>query len=367
MNAATEADNVTMSAGYWLATIGTKNVIDGATPLVVDAIGNMQLDQASAFCFADMGCADGGSSMGLVRKAIERVRANAAHRQVNVLYTDQPRNNYNSLFAILHGIEDGPEPSYLNDYDGVFATASGSSFYRQLCPDSTLDLGFSSTAMHWLSRKPCDISDYVQAVGASGHELAEFQRQGHADWRTILLQRARELRPGGRLVLVNFCRDEEGRYLGHTSGVDMFGMFNTLWQEMVDDGSISGNEYSRMTLPQYYHDVEEFSAPLIDHSSPVYQAGLRLESIHTRVVDCPFRVDFEQHGDAARFACDYVPTLRSWTESTFTGGLDAFRPAAERAELVERFYQTYAARVAADPKGHGMDYVHAYVVIRKEA
>ena len=110
--------------------------------------------------------------------------------------------------------------------DGVYPLFSATSFHRQILPSGGLDLGFSATAMHWLSAKPCDISDHVQAVGASGAELAAFARQGNADWQAILLQRARELRPGGRLVLVNFCRDEEGRYLGRTGGVDMFGTFN---------------------------------------------------------------------------------------------------------------------------------------------
>jgi hypothetical protein len=161
----TEAENITMRAGYWLATIGTKNVIDGATSLVLDAISRMRLDVSAPFCIADMGCADGGSSMMLIRRCIERVREAAPARQVSVVYTDQPRNNYNALFGILHGLDEGPAPSYLNDFDDVFAMASGSSFYRQLLPDGTLELGFSSTAMHWLSQKPCDISGHVQAVG----------------------------------------------------------------------------------------------------------------------------------------------------------------------------------------------------------
>jgi hypothetical protein len=65
--------------------------------------------------------------------------------------------------------------------------------------------------MHWLSHKPCDITDHVHAVGASGAELAAFAEQGRRDWETILLQRAHELVSGGRLVLANCCQDEAGR------------------------------------------------------------------------------------------------------------------------------------------------------------
>lgn len=361
----TEAKNVSMRAGYWLATIGTKKVIDGATPLVLEAMSRMRLDLTEPFCIADMGCADGGSSMLLIRRCIEELREAAPSRQVAVIYTDQPSNNYNALFRILHGLEEGPAPSYLADFENVFAMASGTSFYRQLLPESTLDLGFSSTAMHWLSRKPCDISDHVQAVGASGDELAAFQRQGHADWRTILTHRARELRPGGCLVLVNFCRDEHGRHLGHTEGVDIFDTFNEIWLGLLEAGSVTRDEYVRMTMPQYYNDVEELSAPLLDTGSDVYCAGLRLESIKTRLVECPFKLDYRKHLDAHRFADAYLPTLQSWSESTFMSGLDQARTLDERQSLVEHFYDTYAARVIAEPEQHGMDYVHAYVVIRK--
>lgn len=365
MNTA-QPDNVSMRSGYWLATIGTKNVIDGATPLVVDALERMQLSRSDTFCLTDMGCADGGSSMSLVRACIEHVREQAPERQISIVYTDQPRNNYNALFGILHGIEEGPMPSYLDDFDNVFATASGSSFYRQMVPDNSVDLGFSSTAMHWLSRKPCDISGHVQAIGAKGDELTAFQRQGHSDWCTILEQRARELRPGGRLVLVNFCKDEQGRFLGNTEGVHMFDAFRDLWCQFADEGRISADEYQRMTLPQYYNSVEEFSAPLTDTASAAHQAGLRLESIETRVVECPFKADFLKHGDAEHFATNYVPTLRSWTESTFHGALDPARSAVERTRLIDAYYKTYTDNVRAQPDGHGMDYVHAYIVIRKE-
>jgi hypothetical protein len=362
-----QAGNVTMAEGYWLTTIGTKNVIEGAAPIVLEALDRMQLDPGVPFCFSDIGCADGGSSLTLVRDCIANVRKRSAEQQINVVYTDQPRNNYNALFEILHGLAEGPAPSYLEDIDGVFACAAGTSFYRQMVPDNSLNLGFSSTAMHWLSRKPCDISDHVQAIGASGKELAEFQRQAHADWRTILMHRARELRPGGALMLVNFCRDEAGHYLGNTEGVHMFNTFDTLWRSMVDAGDISAEEYLGMTLPQYYNDVDEFSAPLTDTSSPIHQAGLRLASIHTRVVECPFKTAFKEHGDAERFARSYVPTLRSWTESTFFGALDSKRPVQERRELIDEYYDRYRQQVHASPEGHGMDYVHAYMVINKES
>ena len=120
-----------------------------------------------------------------------------------------------------------------------------------------------------------------------------------------------------------------------------------------------------MTLPQYYNTLQEFSAPLLDSDDPVYQAGLRLEHIDTRIVRCPYAEDFARHGDAERFADSYIPTIRSWNESIFLNGLSQQRPLDERRQIIEDYYGSYHAMVRDNPKGHGMDYVHAYTVISK--
>ncbi|MFT7675652.1 MAG: hypothetical protein ACI845_004079 [Gammaproteobacteria bacterium] len=361
-----QSEGITMSGGglYSLATIGAKDVIDAATPLVTGAIAALGPDKLSAsFTMSDMGCADAGTSLTMVSAAIDQVHTINPECAFNVVYTDQPRNDFNALIMNIYGL--GPFETYLDGRGNIFPVVSGTSFYRQIVSEGSLDIGFSATAMHWLSQKPCDISDHVQAVGASGSELEQFKNQAKSDWQQILLHRARELKPGGKLILINFGRDEQGRYLGNTGGINMFDTFNNNWLKFVKEGRISDDEYKRMTLPQYYNSVEEFSAPLTDKDNPVYQAGLRLDSIETRVVECPFARSHEDHGDAQKFAKEYIPTIRSWNESIFFNGLSTDRPEQERREVIEDYYQTYQDLVAENPEGHGMDYVHAYTVISK--
>ena len=76
--------------------------------------------------------------------------------------------------------------------------------------------------MHYLDIKPGLIADHVHAVGATEAEKALYREQAASDWTAILLARARELVPGGRLVLANFCVDEHGHHLGSTGGVNVF-------------------------------------------------------------------------------------------------------------------------------------------------
>ena len=357
-----------MSGGcqYSLATVGAKHVIDAATSLVVEAIDSLPRSAfETVFTLSDMGTADAGTSLGMIDRAIEAVRERAPEAPITLVYSDQPRNDFNALITNVYGL--GPFETYLDRYPNLFPLVSGTTFYKQIVPDATLDIGFSATAMHWMSTKVCNISNHVQAVGAEGSELEAFRNQAHRDWRQILLHRAAELKPGGRLVLINFGRDDQGRYLGNTGGVNMFDTFNEIWLEFLQQHRIDRDEYENMTLPQYYNTVEEFSAPLLDRDDPVHRAGLRLEHIDTRIVKCPFAESFAEHGDAARFAEEYIPTIRSWNESIYFNALSPDRPLEERRQVIEDYYATYRDRVLENPAGHGMDSVHAYMVISKQA
>lgn len=353
-------------AGYYSrATIGAKHVMDNAVGLILDALDRQPpADDGSVFTMTDMGCADGGTSLDLVGRVLGDVRGRCPSRPIQMVYTDLPRNDFSQLFQIVHGLSD--MPTYADDIDDLYVYASGTSFHRQIVPEGTLDLGHSATASHYITAAPCPIEDHVHMVGAQGAVRQAWEDKGALDWSNFLTLRARELKPGGLLALFNFGIDEEGRYLGHTGGVSMFDTFNRLWRGMADEGLITHHEYRSTNFPQVYRTVEQFCAPLRDASSAVYQAGLRLEHVETRVVPCPFAEDFKRHGDAAGFAEAYIPTLRSWSEPVFAAGLSADRPAEERAGLVDLFYQRYQDLVAASPEGHGMDYVHCYMICRKE-
>ena len=361
----TDRDIAMKGGGYYsLATTGAKDVIDGATSLVLDAIAAMEIpDDGRLFTVADMGCADGGTSIGLVGSALQEIRRRALSRPIQMVYTDLPRNDFGQLFRVIHNQTD--IQSYVEEIPNLYIYASATSFHKAIFPPETLNLGFSATASHYISERPCQIPNHVHMVGAHGKERAAYEAQGRKDWEVMLRNRAAELVSGGRLALFNFGIDEEGRYLGNTGGENMFDTFNELWGELADEGVITLDEYAGTNFPQCYRTVEQFAAPLKDTESSVYRAGLRLEHLETRVVPCPYAKAFADHGDPEKFAREYIPTLRSWSESIFLSGLSADRPLAERQDIVERFYKAYEDRVREAPAGHGMDYVHIYLICSK--
>ena len=350
---------------YSTHTQGAKDAIDNARDVACEAIAAMDLEGSDEpFRVADYGAADGGTSIDLHRATISALRSRAPRRVVCITYTDLPRNDYSALFTTAHGGRPGVT-SYRDEHDDIFVYAAATSFFEPIFPPGTIDFGFSATAMHWLSALPCPVSDHIHMVGAHGDELETLRARARADWQDILLARASELTPGGRLLTVNLALADDGRHMGNTGGANMFDVMNRLWRALADDGTITDAEYRRTTIPQFYRTPAEFHAPLLDTAGPVHRAGLRLVHAQTRFTRCPYAARFAEDGDADHFAETYLPNTRTWSETVFVNALDETRPLAQRRAIVERYFANFADLVRSDPEPHAMDYIHECMVMEK--
>ena len=87
--------------------------------------------------------------------------------------------------------------SLLETFQNIYVTACGTDFYSQCLPPNYIDLGFSATAMHCLSEKPCNITDGLHHTMIQDEDERElFRLQAAKDWETILINRASEIKPG---------------------------------------------------------------------------------------------------------------------------------------------------------------------------
>ena len=358
--------DVSMKGGgyYSKNTQGAKHVIDQAGLHVLENLQRKLLPGAErCFSVVDYGAADGGTSLDLITNIVSLVRERSQEQEISITYTDLPHNDFSALLRMIHAEESGK--TYASKHSNIYVVCSGTSFYRQVVPTGTVDVGFSATAMHWLSSLPCSITDHIHAVGAFGNEWQMYCDCALRDWEEILMNRARELVPSGVLVLANFCIDENGHYLGNTGDVNMFDTFNFLWREMVDNGMITEKEYQATAFPQFYKTIDQFREPFDDSSSEVRTAGLTLDMIYTGTLKCPYRAEFNRVGDAVAFADAYVPTLRSWSETVFKRALNQSRPGEEQQQIVDYLYNSYNQLVRQEPHRHSMDYVHTYMVVTK--
>ena len=355
-----------IGSGYYSErTAGAKIAIDATQSLMEKAL--LEIPKLQVLRMADYGSADGGTSQELWGNLINFIRNKDDNRDIEILYTDLASNDFSTLFRTMQGMQGNPKLAFQNKFSNIFIHGCGTGFHQKLMSSNSLSLGFSATAMHYVSKKPCQIENHVHMVGASTDEKQKFKLQAEKDWELILLARADELVSGGRFICLNFGIDEKGNHLGNTGGHSMFDKFSYHWNSLRNQKIITDKEFINATFAQHYRNVSEFRKPFDDENSIVYKSGLRLKSCVTKITDCPYKINYENNKNsisANDYASNLIPTMRSWSETVFKTALNN-REEKDITQILDKFYGMYEQEVAKDPEGHAMDYVHIIMEIEK--
>jgi cyclopropane-fatty-acyl-phospholipid synthase len=323
--------------------------LSSALPLLEAAAGALPLDGAGPLAIVDYGSSEGRNSMRPIGAAIDALRArDTAGRPVQVVHTDLPSNDFASLFTML-----GEDPgSYLAGRPDVFAAAIGRSFFEPILPPASVDLGWSSNALHWLSRNPVDVPDHGWAIFSASEAAREaVEHQLAEDWRRFLVARATELRRGAILV----CQ-----FLGR--GPDTHGfewMAGAWWQAIADmgrDGLFAPQELLRMTCPSAGRSVAEIEAPFAGGRF----AGLSLDHVSVVEAPDPYWERYCQTGDARQLGRAWADMMRAANGPNFAAALT---PGRDGGALFDQVSARLAARIAAAPQ-RSRSY-NAMLVLRK--
>jgi hypothetical protein len=198
---------------------------------------------------ADYGSSQGKNSLAPMRTIIETLRQRVGpDRPIVVYHVDLPINDFNALFKTL----DTDSRSYTRDAANVYACGVGRSFFQNVLPPGSVHFGWSAYAAQWLSFVPAVPVDHLWFASLSDPARSVYEQQAARDWESFLALRARELRPGGRLVIV--CP-------GVGSGQAIGDLADAVIADMVKDGAISAQERSRMVLACWVRSKSDYLAP----------------------------------------------------------------------------------------------------------
>ena len=289
---------------------------------------------------ADYGSSQGRNSLIPMTSAINVLRERAGkQRAISVVHTDLPENDFTVLFETVNSDPN----SYLRGDPATFASAVGRSFFEQILPSNSVTIGWSSWAVHWLSRCPAPIPDQVQAIfSQDAATRAVFAQQAAEDWQRFLSMRARELCPGGRLVVLAMAADYRGE-LGQRA------LVNAIYGALVDlvgRGFLSAVELERMAVPSMARTRAEFLAPFAAEGC---FGSLRVEEIEIYLGEDYFWSEFERSGDAQAYGAQWAAFSRASAFPSLAKNLD---PGSEdrRSAFSLRLEEGMAARVAAKPE-----------------
>jgi hypothetical protein len=289
---------------------------------------------------ADYGSSQGRNSLAPINAAIDALRQRIGlDRPISVIHTDLPQNDFSALFQTLN-----TDPnSYLIRQSAVFASAVGRSYFEQILPPASVVLGWSSWAIQWLSRVPGWIPDQVQvAFSRDPAARAAFCAQASEDWRNFLSARARELIPGGKLVILTMSVDEDGNF-GYAPLVRA--IYAALL-ELVDSSLLTSDEARRMVIPTVARSRAYFLAPFERDGC---FAGLRVEELETFYGEDGIWLEYERQRNASQFASQWAAFSRASVFPTLAGNLEG-GGGPRTLDFCDRLEAGTAARLAAAPE-----------------
>lgn len=311
----------------------------------------------------DYGCGPGGNSMTAFRTVLEEIHGLRADVPVVTVHSDQIGNDWNDLFANIKGPE-----GYLNHAGPLRPEASVGSFYDLVASAGSIDLGMSFMAAHWLDgairlSSPGTLF-FADMTGAAREQIRD---KADRDWVHFLRRRAREVRPGGWLVIETMASikdpsDPSGLAAG---GHRLYRAFWRVAEGLANDGLLDPAVLEMFVFPLYFRELDEVRAPLEREAD--LKAAFEIVELTSELIPNPYVQMLEDSGDAGAYAKNYAAFARSFSESAFRNGL--FEPSAtgsgEAERLTETFFSRLEALFAAEPGQHIFDNHSMTLVLRR--
>jgi hypothetical protein len=233
-------------------------------------------------------------------------------------------------------------------------------------PPGTVHLATSFNAVLWLDQLPAvAVPDFVcyrrphppkEGVAVPAEVVAAFRQQAERDLVHFLQARARELAPGGKLLIVTPGDAPNQRVCD-----GLYDVLNDACLDLVASGRVARARYERLTIPVYFRTLTELRAPLDDSDSPVH--GLfRIDRADTLEVPTPFIKAHQQGGSLTTFAEDYTGFLRAFSEPLAQAALVAGEP--ERG-IIEELYERVRARLLAEPDRYLFRYCLSSILLTR--
>jgi cyclopropane-fatty-acyl-phospholipid synthase len=320
---------------------------------VDEAVAGVPLpDPPEAVTVLDLGSSEGGNAIQVMGTIVAGLRRRT-DQPLRTIYSDLTSNNFNQLFANL---EEARRACFF--HAGVYPSAVGGSFYGPLLPPGTVHLATSFNSIHWLDQLPAvPMPDFVgyrrphpprPGLTVSPEATTAFQRQAEQDLVRFLECRARELVPGGKLLLASPGDTDQACIADGLADV-----LNDACLDLVAAGRLEREQYRRLTMPVYFRTVAELLAPLEREDSPVRDA-FTIERAEALEAPTPFLVAFRGGGDVAAYARAYTGFLRAVSEPVVRATLH--RSDREAATL-DCLYERVRARLLAEPERYAWRYI----------
>ena len=311
-----------------------------AIPKLSEAAQYLTINQNNnAIIIADYGSSQGKNSIEPIAAAVKILKDRTDNnKNISIYHTDLPNNDFNTLFNLF----DSRKTDYFGD-EKVYYYAIGKTFYEQLFQNDFVDLGWSSYAAMWLSKIPAVTSDHFFPCLSTGEAKLAFSNQAAEDWQRFLTLRARELRLGGRLIIVLGGIDDNGA----TGLNDLMNDVASILSSMMNENIITKEERDRMIIGSYPRRRDEILAPF--DKDEMYE-GLTPLHYEMSILPDPSWKLYKERGDVRALSNEHASFFRSAFLPSLIAGLDSTRGVNEKIKFGDTLQNELATRLSTKPR-----------------
>ncbi|XP_021350921.1 probable S-adenosylmethionine-dependent methyltransferase At5g38780 isoform X1 [Mizuhopecten yessoensis] len=238
--------------------------------------------------------------------------------------------------------------------------------YEQCLPNNSLDLAISSVATHYLSKQVCQIKNGISIDKSDAIELRLMKEQAKDDWRSFVISRGRELKPGGFLITMNISSDGNGdKSMTVEKGLLSLGRFVS---DMATECVITQEEYVATNFnSDYLRTPAEFKEPFTSALPEVRELGMELVSVKLikHYLHHPtFDIVNKDKTEKLEYSRRIVASVYPWMQHVLYEGLSVSRTEDEKQAIIDQYFdrlRTYAF----DHSDHKPYLVFTEVVIKK--
>jgi len=331
-----------MDASYNSNSLLQKTAVQLSTEFIKEAID--ALDVTSVDIIADFGSSHGVNSIDAMKTIIDYLRKTKnIVKDPLVIHNDLPTNDWTLLFQLL--IKD-------NSYNGV---ASGRSFYEQCLPNNSLSIGYSSTSIQWLSKKPCNVPNQCRVDPVeSPKECQAFRHQAYLDYSQFLQHRSCELIPGGVLILTIPSTNNQGK-MGLENVVDTF-------YKCAQLVPLTSQELLDYTIPCYLRYYNE----CVDENLFTQHSFQLLRSEFISIGSPLFKQWKEEQITLDDFVCLTTSFVRSFSESILQQTLmDNGRTQEDITIILNQFWTLFKDKIREQPEIGNCSLEYVYIILKK--
>ncbi|CAF0906512.1 unnamed protein product [Rotaria sordida] len=323
--------------------------IDLSISFIHQAIDALDIDKSllnNPLLIADFGTSHGANSIYAIKLIINYLHEKKKISQEPlVIHNDLPTNDWEKVFKLL-----------IND-NSYKAVASGHSFYEQCLPNNSLSIGYSSTSIHWLSKKPCNISNHCVSLFAVNDELIAFKSQARIDYMNFLESRSHELIPGGILILVIPSLNNQG-HCGNQNAKDLL-------YKCAKEICLTSEELFNYTIPSHIRSYDECIDEKLFNQ---YSFQLIKSELRNSTINFYEQLQFGQI-TLEEFAQNRTEFMRPWCEPILKTALEINkqRSKEEINQLLNQYWTIYYSKIKEKPDEYKSCLSYTYLILKKKS